>query len=171
MAGHAAGVEVSSDQRRLATLLRLFWHPVCTVGELARARPHPLAVELLGRRFAVADVGANVGADAGADAGEDLDAAGEVELMAVPDRCPHRSTRLSVGWVEPGAIRCAYHGWAFDCSGRCREIPALAGEEPPARASLEPVEARVEHGLVWLRLDPSAGTEIPGHPAFHDASM
>src|SRR6059058_524134 len=99
MARHAAGVEVSPDQRRLATLLRLFWHPVCTVGELARARPHPLAVELLGRRFAVADVGANVGADAG----EDLDAAGEVELMAVPDRCPHRSTRLSVGWVEPGA--------------------------------------------------------------------
>ena len=153
-------MEVSPDQQRLEQdrlerLLRLFWHPVCTLGELAAARPHPLGVELLGRRFAVANVGTG----------------DEVELMAVPDRCPHRSTRLSVGWVESGGIRCAYHGWAFDCSGRCREIPALDGEEPPARAALEAVEARVEHGLVWLRLDPFAGTEIPAHPAFHDSTM
>ena len=160
-------MEVSPDQRRLETLLRLFWHPVCTLGELAAARPHPLAVELLGCRFAVADMGADMGADVGA--GDVTEPA--AEILAVPDRCPHRSTRLSVGWVEPGAIRCAYHGWAFDRTGRCCEIPALGGEAAPARAALESVEARVEHGLVWLRLDPSAGTRIPAHPAFRDPTM
>jgi len=156
-------VDLSPDQSRLEALLRLFWHPVCTLAELAAARPHPLAVELLGGRYAVADVSADMAADDGHEI--------MPEIMAVPDRCPHRSTRLSVGWVEPGGIRCAYHGWAFDCTGRCHEIPALGEEEPPARAALDAVEARVEHGLVWLRLDPAADTVIPAHPAFHDESM
>src|SRR5581483_9032180 len=39
-------------------------------------------------------------------------------------RCAHRGTQLSTGWVEGDALRCFYHGWKYDASGRCIEQPA-----------------------------------------------
>lgn len=41
--------------------------------------------------------------------------------------CPHRGAPMHLGWVEGEEIRCVYHGWKFDCAGRCTEQPA---EEP-----------------------------------------
>jgi 5,5'-dehydrodivanillate O-demethylase len=41
-------------------------------------------------------------------------------------RCAHRQTQLSAGWVEEECIRCFYHGWKYDGTGQCVEIP---GEE------------------------------------------
>jgi len=38
-------------------------------------------------------------------------------------RCPHRGAQLHLGWVEGDALRCLYHGWKFDCSGQCIEMP------------------------------------------------
>jgi phenylpropionate dioxygenase-like ring-hydroxylating dioxygenase large terminal subunit len=146
----------------LDRLLALFWHPVCTLGELAAAAPRPLAVSLLGRRLAIADVGA----------------VGAPQPIALVDRCAHRSTRLSVGWVEPGdgngcrgTVRCAYHGWQYAADGRCVDIPALNAGPVPARAKVDAFEARVEYGLVWVRIDGSAATEPPAHPAFTDPLM
>jgi hypothetical protein len=43
-----------SRPRGLAELFELFWHPVCTVDELAAVAPRPLAVRLLGRELAIA---------------------------------------------------------------------------------------------------------------------
>jgi len=37
----------------------------------------------------------------------------------VGDRCPHRLTQMSLGWVEGERIRCFYHGWVFDGMGQC----------------------------------------------------
>jgi vanillate O-demethylase monooxygenase subunit len=134
----------------LATALELFWHPVATVDELAAAAPHPLAVTLLGRQLAVADLG---------------DAA-----LAVTDRCPHRSTRLSVGTVEAAGIRCAYHGWRFGLDGRCDDLPSMPEGPIPGRACVESFDAAVAYGLVWVRLDGAAGTAIPACPAWDDTS-
>ena len=141
----------------LGAALRYFWHPVCSLDELAVAAPHPLAVELLGTRLAVADVGTP----------------GAPSLMAVADRCPHRSTALSVGWVEEGALRCAYHGWRFACDGRCVEIPSLGPDRGviPERAAVGAAEAEVAYGLVWVRLDAGVPTRIPDHPAWVDPTM
>ena len=130
----------------------LFWHPVCTVDELAAGGGRPLPVTLLGRELAVADLGG-----------------GRVAAMA--DRCLHRSTRLSVGWVEDGAIRCAYHGWRWAGDGRCVEIPSLPDGPIPPRACIPAYDAELAYGLVWVRLDPSAGTSIPACPAWDDITM
>lgn len=48
-------------------------------------------------------------------------------------RCPHRAAALSQGVLTPeGLLQCAYHGWAFDGIGACRDIPQLpAGSSPP----------------------------------------
>ena len=53
--------------------------------------------------------------------GEDLvlykDQGGRFGLL---DRhCPHRRADLSYGFVEETGIRCNYHGWLMDESGRC----------------------------------------------------
>jgi phenylpropionate dioxygenase-like ring-hydroxylating dioxygenase large terminal subunit len=131
--------------------LELFWHPVCTRAELQRVAPHPLAVTLLGRDLAVADVGGQV--------------------MAAIDRCPHRSTRLSVGFVEAGSIRCAYHGWRYSAAGECVEIPATPGGPLPVGPCLQTFDVEVAYDIVWVRIDGSAGTTIPANPAWDDAAL
>ena len=140
----------------LDAALRYCWHPVCSLAELAAAAPHPLAVEVLGTALAVADVGRP----------------GSPAWLAVPDRCPHRSTRLSIGWTEPGGLRCANHGWCFDGSGRCTSVPSLGeGAAIPERSTLAAVEVDAAHGLVWVRLEAGAPTSIPPHPSFGDSTM
>jgi len=73
-------------------------------------------------------------------------------IVAFADRCPHRRTPLSIGACEAGVLRCAYHGWRFDSSGACIEIPALgAGATLPPAARLSPAAGVVEaHGMVFL---------------------
>lgn len=136
----------------LTRLFELFWHPVCTLDELRAAAPHPLAVQLLGRRIAVADLG-------------------EGGIGAVADRCLHRSSKLSVGWVDGGAFRCGYHGWRWDADGRCVEIPSMPDGPIPPRACIPAFDAQLAYGLVWVRLDGSADTRIPACPAWDDATM
>lgn len=131
--------------------LELFWHPVATVGEVAVSRPHPLAVRLLGRDLAVTGEGDR--------------------YTCFTDRCPHRSTRLSVGWIEGDGVRCAYHGWRFGADGRCVEIPAVPDAPIPARACVDAFAATSAYGLVWVGLDRSAETPLPQCPAFSDPTM
>lgn len=61
--------------------------------------------------------------------GEDLlvfkDGGGRYGLVA--EQCSHRGASLFYGKVEADGIRCPYHGWKYDVSGRCIEQPA----EPP----------------------------------------
>ena len=142
----------------LLRAFELFWHPVCTLAELAAGSdgggdsPQPLAVQLLGRRIAVARTS-------------------QGRLIALADRCLHRSTKLSVGWVDGDTIRCAYHGWRWDAGGRCVEIPSMPLGPIPERACIPAYDVEERYGLVWVRLDGSAGTAIPAHPAFDDDSM
>ncbi|HTD51252.1 MAG TPA: aromatic ring-hydroxylating dioxygenase subunit alpha [Acidimicrobiia bacterium] len=132
-------------------MLELFWHPVCTRAELAASAPHPRAVELLGRRLAIADLGGQV--------------------VAMTDRCPHRSTRLSVGRVEGDSVRCAYHGWRYAADGTCIEIPSTPDGPLPVGPCVESFEAQLAYDLVWVRLDAGAATTIPAHPAWDTPTM
>jgi nitrite reductase/ring-hydroxylating ferredoxin subunit len=38
--------------------------------------------------------------------------------------CPHRGADLSFGRHEGDGLRCPFHGWKFDVSGRCLDTPA-----------------------------------------------
>jgi phenylpropionate dioxygenase-like ring-hydroxylating dioxygenase large terminal subunit len=73
-------------------------------------------------------------------------------IVAFADRCPHRGTPLSIGHCQAGVVQCAYHGWRFDPSGACVEIPALGvGAALPPAARLSPPAGLVEaHGMVFL---------------------
>jgi len=135
----------------LARALELFWHPVCTTAELTAAGDTPLGVELLGRRVVVA-----------------RGASGS--LLALADRCLHRSTRLSIGRVDGESIRCAYHGWRWAADGHCVEIPSMPGGPIPERACIPSYDVEERYGLIWVRLDAAARTAIPAHPAFDRAT-
>jgi vanillate O-demethylase monooxygenase subunit len=133
-------------------MLELFWHPVCTLAEVEQAAPHPLAVTLLGRRLAVAGLA-------------------EARVAVLADRCAHRSTRLSIGWIEGESVRCAYHGWRWAPDGSCLEVPAMPDGPVPPRARVDGYQAKVAYDLVWVRLDDAAGTSIPANPAWADPTM
>ncbi len=83
-------------------MLRRYWHPLGFVKEL---KTRPVRRRLLG---------------------EDLvlfrDDRGRLGILGL--RCPHRGTSLEYGHIEDGGLRCCYHGWLFDVTGRCLEQPA-----------------------------------------------
>jgi len=94
-------------------LLRRYWHPVAAVAELD---DHPVkAVRLLGEDLALY-----------------RDRAGTYGLI---DRhCAHRRADLTCGIVEGEGLRCGYHGWRYDHTGRCVEQPYEDTAEPGSRS-------------------------------------
>ncbi|WP_432829738.1 Rieske 2Fe-2S domain-containing protein [Dactylosporangium sp. CA-092794] len=81
--------------------------------------------------------------------------AADAPPVAFADRCPHRLVPLSAGTFAGGALQCPYHGWRFDHSGRCLEIPSGGpGTTPPPRADLPPgPPVREAGGAVWVGRD------------------
>ncbi|WP_332796158.1 aromatic ring-hydroxylating dioxygenase subunit alpha [Sphingomonas sp. LB3N6] len=92
---------------------------------------------------------------------------------AIGNRCPHRFAPLSMGTLCGNSVRCAYHGLAFDASGRCVHNPHGSGALP---ASLSvpayPVEERC--GLLWVWPgDPASAdrTTIPAYDGLNPAGF
>ncbi len=48
------------------------------------------------------------------------------KVFAMRDICPHQGVPLSAGSFDGCKLQCPYHGWRFDTSGVCTEIPDLA---------------------------------------------
>jgi phenylpropionate dioxygenase-like ring-hydroxylating dioxygenase large terminal subunit len=92
------------------------------------------------------------------------------EVVAAPDRCPHREAPLSAGTLAAGCLICPYHGWTFGDGGRCVEVPSSGvGRPVPPTSHLGVIDARERYGLVWLCPgDPVA--EIPTIQAEDDPS-
>jgi phenylpropionate dioxygenase-like ring-hydroxylating dioxygenase large terminal subunit len=105
------------------------WHPVARSVEVAAA---PVPVSLLGRKVVLWRTPSG-------------------EVLATADRCPHREAPLSIGTVDDGCLKCAYHGWTFGDEGRCVNVPSASeGVPPPPRAHLVPYECEERYGLVWV---------------------
>ncbi len=92
------------------------------------------------------------------------------EIHAVDDRCPHRNTQLSAGWVEGENIRCFYHGWVFDGRGRCTEQPAEKNENFASKVNVRAFPARDYLGLVFVYLGEGEAPELPRYPEMEDDS-
>ncbi len=52
-------------------------------------------------------------------------------VFALADRCAHRQVPLNKGVVENCTVRCSYHGWAYDATGRCIDVPYLGKAKLP----------------------------------------
>ncbi len=112
------------------------WVAVTTLAELDRAAGGPVPVRAEGRAWAVLRL--------------------DGEVVALLDRCPHRRVPLSAGTITAAhggqRLQCSYHGWSFDGSGRCVEIPALgnATRLPGVGMSATPAAVKVVGDVVWL---------------------
>ena len=71
------------------------------------------------------------------------------KLFALEDRCAHRQMPLSMGVVTGEQLKCCYHGWSYDETGRCAGVPYL----PPGMPRPEGVRSypcREAYGLVFV---------------------
>jgi phenylpropionate dioxygenase-like ring-hydroxylating dioxygenase large terminal subunit len=118
----------------MGELLRRYWTPACLSAEIPEPGSAPARVRLLG---------------------EDLVAFRDTRgrLGLVQENCPHRGASLYFGRNEDAAIRCVYHGWAFDTDGRCVDMPS----EPVPFCEKVRIKAYPVHesgGIVWAYLGP-----------------
>lgn len=78
--------------------------------------------------------------------------------VAMHDRCPHRFVPLSMGKRDGDALVCAYHGLAFDCSGKCTRNPHGNGNIPAA-AKVRTFPLLERHGFIWIWLGDAPADE------------
>jgi phenylpropionate dioxygenase-like ring-hydroxylating dioxygenase large terminal subunit len=77
--------------------------------------------------------------------------------VAMLDRCLHRNALLSAGDLFDGCIGCPYHGWTYDASGHCVNVPSEGPDGAPLRVAkrVETFPTREQDGLVWVWMDPA----------------
>jgi len=133
----------------MGDLLRRYWMPIAAVSEFDSQSIKP--VRLMGEDLALY---------------KDLSGA----FGLVDRRCPHRRADMSYGFVERCGLRCNYHGWLFDESGRCLEQPYEETAAPEAkfkdrvRIKAYPVQAHA--GLIWAYLGPQPAPLVPNWEPF-----
>ena len=120
----------------MGNLMRQYWVPAALSSELPEPDGPLLRVRLLG---------------------EDLigfrTTSGAVGL--IPNSCPHRGASLFYGRNEDEGLRCVYHGWKFDVTGQCVDMPS----EPIDSTYRAKVRARAypcgeRGGVIWAYLGP-----------------
>lgn len=129
----------------MGELFRRFWLPVALVDELPTPDCSPVRVTVLGEPLVAI-----------------RDSENRLGLM---DRfCAHRRADLFFGRNEECGLRCVYHGWKYDVTGNCVDMPA----EPPEhnfkdKIKLKSYPCKEEAGLIWAYMGPDELTpELPG---------
>jgi 5,5'-dehydrodivanillate O-demethylase oxygenase subunit len=85
------------------------------------------------------------------------------QYFTVDFRCAHRGTQLSTGWVEGDCIRCFYHGWKYDGSGQCVEMPAEDPSFPP-KVKIKSYPTQAYAGLIFAYFGEGAPPPMWRHP-------
>ena len=120
----------------MGELFRRFWLPALLPSELPTPDSDPIRFRILG---------------------EDLvafrDSNGTPGFLA--NNCPHRGASLFFGRNEEAGLRCVYHGWKFDVTGHCIDMPIEPAESDfkhKVKATAYP--ARDYAGLIWIYMGP-----------------
>jgi phenylpropionate dioxygenase-like ring-hydroxylating dioxygenase large terminal subunit len=89
----------------MGDLFRRYWIPALLADELPENDCPPVRVKLLSERLIAF-----------------RDTEGRYGL--IDEFCAHRGVSLWFGRNEEGGLRCAYHGFKFDVTGQCIEVPS-----------------------------------------------
>jgi nitrite reductase/ring-hydroxylating ferredoxin subunit len=130
----------------MGNLLREYWMPMLPSKELPEPDCAPKRVRLLG---------------------EDLIAWRNTDgsTGVVQNACPHRGASLFFGRNEENGLRCVYHGWKFDVTGACVDMPNEPAEsnfKHKIRAAAYPTWEK--NGMIWAYMGKLATP--PAIPAF-----
>jgi nitrite reductase/ring-hydroxylating ferredoxin subunit len=89
----------------MGELFRQYWIPALLAEELPEDGCPQVRVKLLSERLiAIRD--------------------SEGRYGLIDEFCAHRGVSLWFGRNEDGGLRCAYHGWKYDVTGQCIEVPS-----------------------------------------------
>ncbi|HEY2518118.1 MAG TPA: aromatic ring-hydroxylating dioxygenase subunit alpha [Polyangiaceae bacterium] len=89
--------------------------------------------------------------------------------VVMRDRCLHRNALLSEGDLFDGCIGCPYHGWTYDTSGRCVQVPSEGSLCPPTlKKTLHSFTAKEQDGLVWVWMGEGAPDKEPFRMPYWD---
>lgn len=74
------------------------------------------------------------------------------KAFALKDICPHQAVPLSDGTFDGQNVQCAFHGWKFDSTGTCQEIPSLCSDQnfPICKIKTPSYPVREVRGGVWV---------------------
>jgi phenylpropionate dioxygenase-like ring-hydroxylating dioxygenase large terminal subunit len=89
--------------------------------------------------------------------------------VAVAGRCPHRRFPMVRAKVVGDRLQCGYHGWTFDCSGACTNIPSQTNYIPNGfKIRTYPIVEKWQWLWIWMG-DPAKADElsIPDHRELH----
>ncbi|HKQ28891.1 MAG TPA: Rieske 2Fe-2S domain-containing protein, partial [Burkholderiales bacterium] len=120
----------------MGELFRRYWLPALLASELSEADCAPVRVKLLCERLI---------------AFRDTDD----RLGLIDEFCAHRGVSLWFGRNEESGLRCPYHGWKYDVTGQCIEIPS----EPDnprlcQRMKLKSYPLVERGGVLWTYMGP-----------------
>jgi len=127
--------QVSADTP-MGKVMRHYWHPIARSASL-EVDGVPLRVRLLGENF-VAFRASN----------------GQIGFF--DELCPHRCASLALARNEGNGLRCLYHGWKFDVSGKCVDVPTEPEDRRVAFAAKVPLRhylVKEAAGVVWVNIN------------------
>ena len=129
-------------------LLRNYWQPVALVDEFEGLARPVLPIHVLGEQFV-------------------LFRNSKKQFGLLDRHCPHRQADLAYGRWEEGNLRCVFHGWLFDVTGKCLQTPA----EPEGSRLCESVRQRAypvieRSGIVFAWLGEAEPSAFPHFDCF-----
>ncbi len=117
----------------MGELMRRYWHPVCMSSELTDL---PRRLRILGEELVAY-----------------RDGSGRVGVLGA--HCIHRGTSLEYGRIEENGIRCCYHGWLYNETGKCLDQPGEPDESRYKDEVRQPWYPAEEYkGLVFAYMGP-----------------
>jgi phthalate 4,5-dioxygenase oxygenase subunit len=133
----------------MGDLFRQYWLPVLLADELPANDSPPVRVKLLSERLVAF-----------------RDSEGRYGL--IDEFCAHRGVSLWFGRNEEAGLRCAYHGWKYDVTGQCIEVPSEPeGSRFPQKVKLQSYPLIKIGNVLWTHLgDPD---NRPPHPEWEFA--
>jgi phthalate 4,5-dioxygenase len=120
----------------MGNLFRRYWIPALLAQEVPEPDCPPARVKLMSERLiAYRDTRGRVG--------------------VTDEFCAHRRVSLWFGRNEEGGLRCPYHGWKYDVTGQCVEVPS----EPADSGFCKKIKLKsypcVELGdVIWVYMGP-----------------
>ena len=134
----------------MGDLFRRFWVPALLASELPEPDCPPVRVKLLSEKLVAF-----------------RDSSGKVGM--IDEFCAHRGVSLWFGRNEQGGIRCPYHGWKYDTTGQCVDLPSEGPDGPMRpRIKLKSYPCIELGGVVFTYMGPPAlQPEPPGIEWLH----
>jgi phenylpropionate dioxygenase-like ring-hydroxylating dioxygenase large terminal subunit len=128
----------------MGNLMREYWIPVLLSSELDVPDGPPLRTRMLGENLIAFRT-----------------TSGAVGM--VQDACPHRGASLFFGRNEEDGLRCVYHGWKFNVTGACVDMPSEPAESNfKAKVHAKAYPCIERNGIVWTYM--GSRTPLPDLP-------